>query len=149
MAPFAVVPSLVPLTRVDSSQVNTRARTVDDAMHAQSELVTVQAKLRDWTSLIPSCLVVQKKERPRPHVTSYNCELGSRYGGPPWSRHRGAMEPASELKGLANGARPPLPVLLRHAGAALPRPHAPADAAGQDDAGLQSAHVVSRGARRL
>ncbi|GJN86449.1 hypothetical protein PLIIFM63780_010029 [Purpureocillium lilacinum] len=63
-------------TVLDSSfQVNTSARTINDTMEAQNELVTVQAKLRDWTSLIPSCLVVQKDERVRSHVTSYNCPL--------------------------------------------------------------------------
>ncbi|UNI15875.1 hypothetical protein JDV02_002362 [Purpureocillium takamizusanense] len=63
-------------TVLDSSfQVNTSARTINDTLDAQSELITVQAKLRDWTSLIPSCLVVQKDERVRSHVTSYNCPL--------------------------------------------------------------------------
>ncbi|KAJ6440558.1 Zn(II)2Cys6 transcription factor [Purpureocillium lavendulum] len=63
-------------TVLDSSfQVNTSARTINDSLEAQNELVTVQAKLRDWTSLIPSCLVVQKDERTRSNVTSYNCPL--------------------------------------------------------------------------
>ncbi|PFH56702.1 hypothetical protein XA68_16117 [Ophiocordyceps unilateralis] len=63
-------------TVLDSSfQVNTRAMTVEDRIQAQADLVAVQAKLRDWPSLLPSCLVIKHEERRRSLVTSYNCPL--------------------------------------------------------------------------
>ncbi|KJZ78658.1 hypothetical protein HIM_02049 [Hirsutella minnesotensis 3608] len=58
-----------------SYQVNTRMMTVSDRMLALDELVAAQAKLRDWPSLLPSCLVIKNAERRRPPLTCYNCPL--------------------------------------------------------------------------
>lgn len=49
--------------------------TNNDRVQAQAELVAVQAKLQDWPSLLPSCLVIQREERRRSPVTSHNCTL--------------------------------------------------------------------------
>ncbi|KAF4595082.1 fungal specific transcription factor domain-containing protein [Ophiocordyceps camponoti-floridani] len=56
-------------------QVNTGTMTAEDRTQAQTNLVAVQAKLRDWPSLLPSCLVIKHEERRRSPVTSYNCPL--------------------------------------------------------------------------
>ncbi|ODA83685.1 hypothetical protein RJ55_02200 [Drechmeria coniospora] len=58
-----------------SFQVSTAGRTMSDSLQAQLELANVQARLRDWPSLIPSCLILQKEERKRSPVTSFNCPL--------------------------------------------------------------------------
>lgn len=47
---------------------------VGDRMQAQADLVAVQSKLRDWPSLLPSCLVIHHDQRRPSPVTSYNCE---------------------------------------------------------------------------
>ena len=87
-------------------------------MEAQNELVTVQAKLRDWTSLIPSCLVVQKDERVRSHVTSYNCTympcmIPCRFG--------------------ADTRRSPSSLILCSSSLAVSCPDAPSNKTGQDN----------------
>ncbi|PHH62266.1 hypothetical protein CDD82_2024 [Ophiocordyceps australis] len=58
-----------------SFQVNTRAISAAQRLQSHAQLATVQAKLRDWPSLLPSCLVIQQEERKRSNMTCYNCPL--------------------------------------------------------------------------
>lgn len=47
---------------------------MNDSMQIRASLFKVEAELKDWTSLIPSCLDFSKEARGSRQRASYNCE---------------------------------------------------------------------------
>ncbi|RFU74228.1 fungal specific transcription factor domain-containing [Trichoderma arundinaceum] len=59
-----------------SYQVNTSLQAVDNNLErAKTDILSMEAKLKDWASLIPSCLDLTKGGQGRRSITSYNCPL--------------------------------------------------------------------------
>lgn len=55
------------------SQVDMKAPDMLQRVAARNQLAEIQDKLKDWPSLIPSCLVVARNRDPM--ISCYNCKL--------------------------------------------------------------------------
>ena len=103
---------------------------INDSVQTKARLLAVEAKLKDWASLIPSCLDVTKEGQGRRRMTSYNCESAVKLS---WL----SLDLTVRL--------PPLVILLSP-GSPLSCSHASFDARSQVETRFQPPKVVSRGA---
>ncbi|KAL7908462.1 hypothetical protein GGI35DRAFT_454221 [Trichoderma velutinum] len=59
-----------------SYQVNTNLPAIDSSLaQAKADILSVEARLKEWASLIPSCLDLSKESLGKRNIGSYNCPL--------------------------------------------------------------------------
>ncbi|QYT00068.1 Zn(2)-C6 fungal-type domain-containing protein [Trichoderma simmonsii] len=94
-------------TVLDSNyQVNADLQVIDNnTTQAKTDILAVEARLKEWASLIPSCLDLNKEGRDRRRIASYNCPLHLSFYTTQVLLYRALMHPSTreaKLKASSN-----------------------------------------------